>query len=120
MFPHRDIHKYSRVSPDGKTHNEIDHILIDRWNSSTLDVRYFMESDCDKDHCLVVEKVWERFNFGKLNELEVRKQYYKKISNKFAVLENLNDDEDINRAWENIKENIKISAKQSRGLYELK
>ena len=61
MFPHRDIHKYSRVSPDGKTHNEIDHILIDRWNSSTLDVRYFMESDCDKDHCLVVEKVWERF-----------------------------------------------------------
>ena len=62
----------------------------------------------------------EIFNLRKLNELEVRKQYYKKISNKFAVLENLNDDEDINRAWENIKENIKISAKQSRGLYELK
>jgi hypothetical protein len=35
-------------------------------------------------------------------------------------LENLSDSEDINRAWENIKENIKISAKESLGLYILK
>jgi hypothetical protein len=35
-------------------------------------------------------------------------------------LENLSDDEDINRAWENIKENIKTSAKDSPGLHELK
>jgi len=35
-------------------------------------------------------------------------------------LENLNDKEDINRTWENIKENIKSSAKESLGLNELK
>jgi len=35
-------------------------------------------------------------------------------------LENLNDDEDIHRAWENIKGNIKISGKQSLCLNELK
>jgi hypothetical protein len=35
-------------------------------------------------------------------------------------VENLNDSVDINRAWENIKENIKTLAKQSVGLYELK
>ena len=39
MFPHRNIHIYIWTSPDGKTHNQIDHILIGRrWHSSVLDV----------------------------------------------------------------------------------
>ena len=50
----------------------------------------------------------ERFNLRKLDELEVRKEYVMKISNRFAALENLNDSEDINWAWENITENVKI------------
>jgi len=36
--------------------------------------------------------------------------YQIEITNRFAGLENIDDDEDINRAWENIKENIKTSA----------
>jgi hypothetical protein len=35
-------------------------------------------------------------------------------------LKNLNDSEDINCAWENIKENIRTSAKESLDPYELK
>jgi hypothetical protein len=39
MFPHQNIHKYTWTSPDGKTHDQIDHVLIDRrWHSSILDV----------------------------------------------------------------------------------
>jgi hypothetical protein len=62
----------------------------------------------------------KRFNLKKISELEVRKQYQLKIANRFAALENLNISEDINRAWENIKENIKISAQESLGLHEWK
>jgi len=62
----------------------------------------------------------ERFNHRKLNELEVRKQYQTDMSNRLSVLENLSDGEDINRAWENIKENIKPSVTESLGLHKLK
>jgi len=48
------------------------------------------------------------------------KLYQIEVSNRFAALENLSDSEDISRAWENIKENIRISAKENLGLYELK
>jgi hypothetical protein len=62
----------------------------------------------------------ERFNPRQLNELEVRKQHQNKISNRSVALENLSDSEDTNRAWENGKENIKISAEESLGVYKLK
>ena len=110
--------------------------MIDRrWHSVLLDVRSFRGADYDTDQYLVITKVRERlamgkqaserydrqrFNLRKLNQLEVRKQYEIEIKNRFADLENLNDDEDVNRTWENIKENIKTSAKESLGLHELK
>jgi hypothetical protein len=62
----------------------------------------------------------ERFNFRKLNELEVRKEYHTEITNRSAALENISDGEDTNRAWESIKERIKILAKESLVLYEMK
>jgi len=52
----------------------------------------------------------ERFNMRKLNELDVSKEYQTEITNRFAALENVSDDEGINRVSENIKENIKTTA----------
>ena len=52
---------------------------------------------------MVVAKVRERlavskFNLRKISEMEDRKQYQIKLSNRFAALENLNGREGINRA----------------------
>jgi hypothetical protein len=62
----------------------------------------------------------ERSNLKKLSEVEVREQYEIKISDRFAALENLSDNEDINRTWEDIQDNIKISAEEGLGLCEWK
>ena len=98
-------------------------------------MRSFRGADCDTDHHLVIAKVKERlavgnqaaqrferqrFKLRKFNEPEVRKQYQTEITNRFAALENLNNDEDVNRTWQNIKENIQTSAKESLGLHELR
>jgi hypothetical protein len=136
MFQHRNIHKYTWTSPDGHTHNQIDNILVNRrWNSIILDVRCFRGADCDTDHYLVGAKVREnlavrkhttqkfdgkKFNRRKLDDLEVRKQYRIEIANRFAALENVSDDEDINRAWKRIKDNTKTSAKESLVLHKMK
>ena len=56
----------------------------------------------------------------KLNDLEVRKQYQIEITNRFAGSGNLSEDEEINRGWESIKENIKTSATESLGMHEMK
>jgi hypothetical protein len=76
-------------------------------------VQSFRGADCDTDHYLVVAKVRERLAVIKqaaqkfdakrlilkrLRELEFRKQYQIKSSNRFAALENLNVSEDIYRA----------------------
>jgi len=45
----------------------------------------------------------ESFNLRRISELDVRKQYQIKFSNRFAALENLSDSEDINRAWKTVK-----------------
>jgi hypothetical protein len=82
------------------------------------------------DHCLGVAKVRAtlsvgkqeaqkfdvaKFNLRKLSEVEVRELYQIKTSNRFSV-----DSEDTSRPGENMKQNIRVSAKASLGLYEQK
>jgi len=90
-------------------------------------VRSFRGADCDTGHYLVISKVrerltvckqaaqrldWQRFNLSNLNDLEDSKQNQIDITNRFAALENFDEDEDINRTWENMKENIKPQRKR--------
>jgi hypothetical protein len=135
MFPHRNIHKYTWTSPDRKTHNQIDHILVDsRSLSNVLDVQSYArirQQIVTLDHYFVVAKFKERlavnkhisfrfhvewFELKKLNEVESKEQCRVEVSNRFAALEDLDTEVEIKSAWETIRENTKISATEKSRL----
>jgi hypothetical protein len=75
----------------------------------------FRAADCDTDHYLVVTKVrermavsketmhsvrMERFNLKELNGVQCKEQYHTETRDRFAVLENLDNEVGINTAWE--------------------
>jgi len=50
-FPHKDIHKETLYSADGRTVNQIDHVLIsNRFRSAITDIRALREPDIGSDH----------------------------------------------------------------------
>jgi hypothetical protein len=57
----------------------------------------------------------ERFNLKKLSEVEDKERYHVGISNRFATWKKLDAAVDINKDWETIRENIKMSTKESPG-----
>jgi hypothetical protein len=62
----------------------------------------------------------ERSNRKKLNDEEGKEQFRVEVTNRFAASEDLDAGVEINSAWETIRENIKISVKESLGYFELK
>ena len=102
-FPYCHIHKYTWTSPDGITHNNLDHILVDnRRQSSIIDVPSLRGADCDADYYIVFAtirvslslknglkqySVADRIKLNKLLDHETRKEYKINVGNRFLVLE---------------------------------
>jgi hypothetical protein len=59
------------------------------------------------------------FNLKKLNKVEAKKKYCVTVSNRFAALEDLDAEVEINSVWETLRKNTKISVKESLGYCEL-
>jgi hypothetical protein len=56
LFPHKNCHKVTRISPDYNTENQIDHFAISRkCRRSLQDVRNKRGADIGRDHHLVVD-----------------------------------------------------------------
>ncbi len=58
IFPHKNIHKETWISPGGRTRNQIDHILVSRRHrTSVRDIRAMRGADIASDHQLVLTRI---------------------------------------------------------------
>jgi len=82
-YPHKEVHKQTWRSPDGKTNNHIDHTLNDKRSASSIpDVKSCRGSNHGSDHFLVkgkhickiayirheINRNPKKFNVGRLRE----------------------------------------------------
>lgn len=57
-FEHKDVHNETWVSPDNKTKNQIDHVLIEAKHMNIIkNVRSYRGAEASSDHFLVKAKL---------------------------------------------------------------
>ena len=118
LFEHKDIHKGTWRSPNGRTVNQIDHICISkRFEGSLMDVKVCRGADIGSDHYLVrgrlriklmsIKKNQERkLVIPAIERLRDRSLIYKyniALKNRFDCLES---EVNLESTWDNFKQSV--------------
>ena len=117
IFPNKDIHKITWVSPDLQTQNQI--AISKKWRGSLINVRNRRGADVRTDHHLLVAelriKLLRHYNLEKLKDTDIREKW----SSKWEQL-NLNVIENINVRWDHLVESTHKITEELLGYREEK
>ena len=118
LFQQHPRRLYTWVSPDGKTRNQIDFILIRRrWRSSVKVARTYPGADCGSDHQLLVAEIRTKLKSVKRDTpprrydvKSINDQYRIDVRNSFQVLLEKKEEWTPNELWEHTNEAISGAA----------
>ena len=131
MFPHKRIHKETWASNDGRTRNQIDHVIVNtRHVRNIIDVKSQRGAEAGTDHFLVRVKVrsrikrpvkeqeiprTKRWNVAKLKQDETcRQEYQNELITQLG--QNIaNEEADVENCWNQIKTSITKALEKTIG-----
>ncbi|CAM4528809.1 unnamed protein product [Lepidochelys kempii] len=129
LFQHREIHKLTWCSSNGRDKNQIDHMMTNgKWRHSLTDVKVKRGADIGSNHHLVTASVKLKlrsvgqgsYDIDKLKSSEIQKAFILQLKNRFQALADLdeeegNADEEINKKWDKVTAIYKQSSEACLG-----
>ena len=130
FLQHKEIHKLTWKSPDGRTVNQIDHVVINnKWRRSLKDVHTCRGAYAGSDHYLVVSRLklclrkapikhdrQRRYNIARLKHEDTQKAFVLEVKNQFQKLSTDElDHPPIEERWNQIKATYCTAAESALG-----
>ena len=129
LFPHKDIHLQTRISPNGEHRNHIDHVAINgKIRRSVQNEKVNRGADEGSDHNLLVTKIRIRLHKAErspttsrryeTSKLKIKEKFSVELKNCYSILSNYEESE-IDDIWYNFRATYNDTAASTIGYQQL-